>query len=87
MADCEIGGSESPLDNPPELGEGDLMAWRFYQNSATGFVQDFGLMSHLIEGLGIGEKVKPLFLRKLALVHSSMQNIREKEMRVKNVRR
>lgn len=82
--DCEVGASDSPLDNPPKLSRGDLDAWNFYQTSATSFVQDFGLMPQLVNDLGLDEATKEILLRKLSLIHASMLKIQKKEMELKH---
>jgi len=86
LADCEPGGSDHPLDNPPEMGEGDLFAWNFYQANATGFVQDFALMPQLLNDLNLGEGSKSLLLRKLSLIHASVLRIQRKEIEDKHGR-
>jgi len=75
------------LEALPELGEGDLFAWNFYQANATGFVQDFALMPQLLSDLNPDEGSKSLLLRKLGLIHASVLKIQRKEIEDKHGRR
>jgi len=40
--------------------------------NATGFVRDFGLMGSLIDGLGLDEAGRRLFVLKLGMIHQTM---------------
>jgi len=72
------------LEALPELGEGDLFAWNFYQANVTDFVQDFALMPQLLNDLNLGEGSRSLLLRKLSMIHASKLKIQRKEMEPKH---
>lgn len=76
----EIGKGAHPAQNPPPIDEGDRFVWNWYFANCTKFAQDFNLLPELIKGLGMDRKSLELFLRKLSLIHLTIQKIQQEEM-------
>ena len=80
----EIGEGDHPAQNPPPLGSGDAMAFRWYNENATGFVKDFGIMPTLLNELGLTHGGRSLFLMKVSLIHRTMIDLAHKEAEERN---
>lgn len=64
----------------PRLESDDAEAWNFYCHNATAFVEEFGLMPGLIEGLGLCGVAKDIFLARLSRIHSTVLTMRSREV-------
>lgn len=74
-----IGESDHPAQNPPPLGRGDQLAFRWYNENATGFIKDFGLMPTLLSELGMVPGSRCLFLTKVSHIHRTMMDVSQRE--------
>ena len=75
----EIGKGDHWTQNPPPLSDHDLVIWIWYHAKATQFVQEFNLMPTLFKELNLDGVDSELFLRKINMIHTVMNNIRIKK--------
>lgn len=80
----EIGKGDHPAQNPPQIGRGDLLALRWYNENATGFIKDYGLLPMLLSELGMKPGNRSLFLTKASHIHRAMMDIGQKEAEEKS---
>ncbi len=52
------------------------MAWNFYQENATAFVREFGLMPGRIARAGLGSAANDVFVARLGLIHATVLEAR-----------
>lgn len=76
----EIGIGQHEAQNPPPLDEADHMTMTWYLRNATQFAKDFGIMSSLVDSLGLTDMAKTIFLMKLNLIHIMFLGLQKKEM-------
>lgn len=75
-----MGTGTKTMLNPPPLEGSDAFVMRWYAENATAFVQEFGLMKRQIDGLGLSNEERRVFLAKLGKIHGMVLRMRMEEM-------
>lgn len=72
------GGQEGWAD-APTLEADDVAAWNFYQQEATPFAREFGLMDVRIAELSFDGVARSIFVAKLSAIHNAMTDHAERK--------
>ena len=68
------------MSEPPPLEMGDRQALAFYSENATAFIQEFGLMTKLMDDLKLSGPGRRIFLAKLGKIHETVLQMRADEI-------
>jgi hypothetical protein len=71
----EIGEGERACQNPPALEAHDIVAWEWATENVTGFAVEAGLVPGMIAELEMDPDDRPLFVRKVGMIYSTLVKI------------
>jgi hypothetical protein len=65
----QIGKGTRPEQNPPPLDDHSMAVYRFFNESVSSFVMEFGLMPGLVKDAGIPMAERPFFFAKMNMIY------------------